>query len=196
MNVFRTCFIALLALPYLLVSQDKKKEAAFKKACITITDAFAKQNFKTLNKYIKRENGVYTITRPGAMDAVSKFDSLNKTSFQFYPYKDAISVKKFALKYGTAPKFDCGTEKWDKKGFVADTSQHKRLSELMDFLVKQELSQEDQAARDKIRKLEANCRRVVFTELAKKHGLVFYLTLIDNKWYLFLIDTVASDCGA
>jgi len=196
MRVCILFFLLFLYLPGYISGQNKKAEAAFKKTCITITDAFARQNFKTLNKYIKRGNGVYIISRPGAIDAVNKFDSVNKTSFPLSPYKDKISVKKFALTYGSAPKFDCGTEKWDKKGFVADTGQHRRLSELMDFLVKHEMIAEDQASREKILKLEANCRKVVFTELAKKHGVVFYLTFIDKKWYLFLVDTVASDCSA
>jgi len=195
----RACILFLLLFlnhPGYISGQNKKAEAAFKKSCIAITDAFARQNFITLNKYIKRGNGVYIITRPGAIDAVNKFDSLTKTSFPVYPYKDKISVKKYALRYSAAPKFDCGTEKWDKQGFVADTGQHRRLSELMDFLVKYEMSAEDQVSREKIKNLEAKSRKVVFTELAKKRGLVFYLTLINNKWYLLLVDTVASDCSA
>jgi len=198
MNAFKICFIVLLALPYFLFAQDKKKEAAFKKTCYAITEAFAKKNAAAINKYVDPKTGVYVITRPGAIDAICHDTRLNvKNTLPYYPYKDTLKVRKYPLKYAVSPRYDCGEEKWDKKGFIADTStKHHRLTELMDFLSKNEMGVYPAEELKKAEELEGRSRKVVFTELAKKHGLVFYLTYINKKWYLTLIDTVASDCSA
>lgn len=66
----------------------------------------------------------------------------------------------------------------------------------MKFLQDNEMGTYSKAEIDKTKEVELRSRRVVFTELAKKHGLVFHMVLIGGKWYLWLVDTVASDCGA
>ncbi len=197
MKPFKNCIALALLAPLFFFGQNKKAEATFKKQCTEIVTAFSKQNFKILNKHIYKGRGVYIITRPGAIDALTRYDSLDAKAFYFYPYKDPKGVKKYPLKYGASPKFDCGTEKWDKSGFIADSAKrYNRLSELMDFLSKNEMWQLDKAEYTLIKAQELQSRKVVFTELAKKHGVVFHLSLINKKWYITLIDMVASDCGA
>ena len=174
-------------------------EAVFKKACSEIANAFAKKNIAAVNKYINPDAGVYIITRPGAMDAAvnqKKLDVKNPFTFA-YPYKDTSQVKKHKITFGTAPKYDCGTEKWDKKGFIADTTtKYHRITDVLYMTGKyggEKLSPEEI---EKIKTLENSSRKVVFTGLCKGKGLVFYLSFINNKWYLLLIDTVASNCEA
>lgn len=187
----------LLAASVCLHGQNKKSEAAFRKTCAAVADAFARQNFKALNKYIHNATGVYLITRPGAIDALTHCDTLKMKCFAFYPYKDAAGAKKVKLTYGVAPRYSCGDNAWDKKGFVADTAtRYHRVSELMAFLSQHEMGNYDAARQEAMRTLENKSRKVVYTELAKKHGIVFYLTCINKKWYLTILDTVASSCSA
>jgi hypothetical protein len=196
MKALQSLFI-LLCLCTGAFAQNKKAEASFRKACTAIADAFAKQNFKTLNKYVHNETGVYIITRPGAIDALTHCDSLEMKCFAFYPYKDPAGAKKPAVKYGTAPRFSCGDNKWDKKGFVADTAtRYHRVSELMSFLAQNQMGSYDAAKRESVNAMENKSRKVVHTGLAKNHGLVFYLTCIKGRWYLTILDTVASSCAA
>lgn len=175
------------------------KEAGFKKLCSEIVNAFAKKDMAFLNKNIQPDAGIYIMTRPGAMDNVVHQTALDeKQPFTFaYPYKDLSQVKKHKVTFGTAPKYDCGTQKWDKKGFVADSAVHyNRITDVMYMVGKyggEKVSDEEIA---KIKALESNSRKVVFTELSKGKGIVFYLSLIKGKWYLLLIDTVASSCEA
>ncbi len=190
---------ALLTATCFAFSQDKKTEAAFRKTCSEIANAFAKKNIAALNKYINPEAGVYVVTRPGAIDEFvnqKKIDAKNPFKIS-YPYKDTASVKKHLVKYGTAPTFDCGSMKWNKNGFVADSSgKFNRISEIMNFRTKNEGAKYSKEEIEKINTAEKINRKVVFTEIAKNHGLVFYLTFLNGKWYLFLIDTVEGDCGA
>lgn len=174
----------------------KAQEALFKKTCYTIAGAFAKADFKTLNKYAC-PSGIYVITRPGAIDALNRYDSLEAGTFPYYPYRDKPIIKKNTpLKKGAAPRFDCGTEKWDKKGFFADTVRSTRISSLMQFLKENEMGEYSAEEIAHVKEMQPKARKVVFTEMANRHGLVFNLVLINNKWYLLLVDTVASDCGA
>ncbi len=191
------CFI-FISLCFCSYTQKKtNKEAAFTKLCSEIANAFAKNNIAAINKYIDANTGIYIITRPGAMDAVihqTKLDEKKPFAFK-YPYADASQIKKHKITFGTAPKYDCGTEKWNKKGFIADTTtKYHRITDVFYMTGKyggEKLSEEET---EKIKTLENNSRKIVFTEISKGKGLVFYLTLINNKWYLLLIDTVASSC--
>jgi hypothetical protein len=171
-------------------------DKVFKKQCADIVTAFARQDFHALNKYIDNATGVYVITRPGAIDALNHYDSLSNQAFSHYPYKDAKGGKGVAIKIGTAPKYNCGDEMWNKRGFYADTVHYKRIGELMDFLTKNDMGNYSVAEQNKVKDLENKSRKIVYTELSKKHGIVFYLTLINKKWRLTLVDAVASDCGA
>lgn len=178
-------------------AQNRRSEARFRKAAAAVAAAFAKQDFKALNKYVHNAAGVYVITRPGAIDALTHCESLNLACFGVYPYKDPAGAKREKLKYGAAPRYNCGDNQWDKTGFVADTAtRYLRVSELMAFLSEHKMGAYDQTQQDAVRKREKHSRKVVHTQLAKNHGLVFYLTCIKNRWYLSVVDTVASACAA
>ncbi len=191
--------VALLITSCTALGQNKKTEAEFKKMCSEIANAFAKKNIFAINKYINSQTGVYIITRPGAIDVFSnekKLDVKNPIK-PTYPFSDTSSVKKHVIKYGLAPKFDCGTMKWNQVGFVADSStKYNRISDIMDFRTKYEnekYTKEDSIKKDSV---EKHIRKVVFTEIAKNHGLVFYLSFLNGKWYLTIVDTVEGSCGA
>ena len=192
-----TIFLALISC--IAFGQNKKTEAEFRKLCSEIATAFAKKNSTAINKYINPETGVYVVTRPGAMDEFinqKKLDAKNPFKIK-YPYSDTSAVKKHFVKYGAAPTFDCGSMKWNKNGFVADSStKFNRISDIMNFRTKNEGAKYSKEEIEKINTAEKINRKIVFTLINKGHGLVFYLTFLNGKWYLFLIDTVASDCGA
>ena len=198
MNLKGVFILSFAILAFRGVSQIKKTEAEFKKTCSEIANAFAKKNIAAINKYINPQTGVYIITRPGAIDAFTnerKLDAKNPIK-PMYPYKDTSSVKKHVIKYGEAPKYNCGTMEWDQEGFVADSStKYKRLSGIMDFRMKNEgakYTPEDVAKKDNV---EKQMRKVVYTEIAKHHGLVFYMSFIKGKWNLTIIDTVEGSCA-
>lgn len=178
--------------------QNKKAEASFKKTCFDLAEAFAKKNMAAVNKYVDTATGVYVIVRPGAMDYARRHKKLDaKESFLVYPYKDSLKVKKHILHYGAAPRYDCGEEKWNKKGFYADTSagHSHRLSEVIDFGIKYNAEEHSQKELGQIKDLEKISRKVTFTNLGHS-GLVFYLYYHNKKWRLLLVDTTAGDCSA
>jgi hypothetical protein len=182
----------------LVFGQTQKTETAFKKACNDIANAFAKENIGAINKYIDADAGVYVISRPGAIDAFVNQKQLDKKKpFAIkYPYKDTSAVKKHAVSFAVAPKYNCGDMKWDKAGFVADTlTKYSRLSDLMNFLATNN-GEKYTAAQIEMRDVvEKKMRKVVFTKISKNRGLVFYMSLLKGKWYLTMIDLTEGMCA-
>jgi hypothetical protein len=190
--------VVLVIYRVLAFGQDKKTEAEFSKTCSEIVNAFAKKNIAGLNKYSNTNTGVYIISRPGAVSVftrIKKFD--DKTFFALkYPYRDTTAIKKHTITYASAPRFDCGDMKWDKMGFVADSSAgYKPITEIMDFREKYEHEKYTAEDVDKKNETEKRLRKVVYTHIAKNHGLVFYMSFIQGKWYLSIIDITAGSCG-
>jgi hypothetical protein len=191
--------LAFLTVSIVVFGQTKTTETDFRKVCSEVVNAFAKGNVKALNKYINPSTGVYVISRPGAIDMFVNQRKLDlKKSFDTkYPYKDTSAVKKHVIRYDVAPRYDCGELEWNKTGFIADSvSIYKRISDIIAFRMKNEnakFTEEEIAQKDKI---EKKIRKVVYTEIAKNHGLVFYLSFIGKKWYLTVIDTTVGNCGA
>jgi hypothetical protein len=86
--------------------------------------------------------------------------------------------------------------KWSKVGLYCDTT---KLDTLLSSTAKNlKKWREDDIPDLKIKsfeELEKKSKRIVISD--KEGGeLVFYLTLIDNKWYLTILDRVTSDCSA
>lgn len=189
----------LLSLLNPVFGQGKKSEAEFKKMCSEIVNAFAKKNVQAINKYLEPSIGIYVIARPGAMDVFTNYKKLDTKNplLMKYPYKDTSMVKKHTVNYGTAPKFNCGSMKWDKEGFFADSStKYIRISDIMYFRTRYEnakYSNEDVAKKDLA---EKQMRKVVFTQIAKHHGLVFYMSFLKGKWYLTVVDTTEASCAS
>lgn len=199
--MMKNLWFILLLFSFQVIYPQKKNdsEASFRKLCSEIANAFAKQSIKDINKYINPEIGIYIITRPGVMDNASHQKSLDevKPFIIPYPYKDKSQIKKHKVVFGTSPRYDCGTEKWDKRGFIADSSTlYDRASAVYYMTGKyggEKLAEEEM---EKIKTLEKRSRKVVFTELKKGKGIVFHVTLMNGKWYLFLVDLVAGSCEA
>jgi hypothetical protein len=191
--------VALLMGVCLGFGQNKKEETEFRKLCSEIANAFAKENMVDVNKYINPDAGIFVIIRPGAIDDVisqKKMDEKNPFAIK-YPYKDASAVKKHTVKYGEAPKFNCGTMKWNKAGFIADSISHyNRITEIMDFRTKNENAKYSEENISKKDLIEKRMRKVTFTEITKKHGLVFYMSYINGKWYLTVVDITEGLCAA
>ena len=68
------------------------------------------------------------------------------------------------------------------------------LSTTAKNLVKYDLEKIDSSKIQAFEELENKSHRIV---LADENGgdLVFYLSFIDNKWFLTMIDRVSSDCS-
>ncbi|MGZ3862311.1 MAG: hypothetical protein ACXVPN_03665 [Bacteroidia bacterium] len=193
----RIILLFLTVGPLISFSQNKAEEAEFRRLCSEVANAFAKNNMAAVNKYINADAGIYVINRPGAMDAITHESKLDEKKPFVVNYKDASSVKKHKVSYGTVPKYSCGDMKWDKLAFVADsTNRPKRLSDIMYFRSTNEGEKYTAAQIEAKDAVERKMRKVVYSAIAKKRGLVFYMSYLSGKWYLTVVDTTEGKCAA
>jgi hypothetical protein len=175
---------------------SEKKSPDLKTTIIEVVKAFKNKDAAMLNKYISKDKGLIVLFRRGTFDEYSKTDSIDFTTSlpAYMPYSDFETD--FDLKFESIPTFDCDKMKWSKFGLFCDSTKRDNLlsktaSDLKEF-------RGDSIADEVIKafvELEKNSRRIVLSD-SKGGELVFYLTLINNKWYFTIIDRVTSDCSA
>jgi hypothetical protein len=175
-----------------------KKEDLFVITCKAIVGNFYNKNLGKLNLYVHPGYGFYTRYRQGAIDNYRNDRKLDNNKAQIFDYFE-ISKPDFTktpFEFGVCPHWNCDDEKWDKTGFIADsTNTCTPISTVAEFLRKNEEIPVQQNEIEKIGLLEGKCRKIVFAG-TKETGIIFYLAWINNKWYLAVIDLAAVDCSA
>lgn len=160
--------------------------------------AFCIRSSYMLNEFISEDLGLTTLFRRGVYDIYGRTD---KFDFdipvpEYWPYPE-YSYRYREIWYEEPPVFTCNDEKWNKIGLYCDTTKvDNLLSKTAENLVKYEGDAFSISAEDihSFKQLEKNSRKVVLVD--EEGELIFYLTLIDGKWYLTILDRVSFDCSA
>jgi hypothetical protein len=141
---------------------------------------------------------MFVIYRPGAMDNYQHVEKLDG-NYPFTLANQTISktdLKKFVLKYGSLPKYNCERSVWNKKGYFTDSIKHYTpISEIVAFRIKYEQLMIGKTEDIQIHFMEDNSRKIVFTG-SKGDGFIFYMMYTNGHWYLSMIDLVTTDCSA
>ena len=166
------------------------------KTIIKVVKAFKEKDATTLNGLINEDIGLIVLFRRGIPDEFSRTDKIDfkKPIPEYLPYFDFSTDNE--IKYQTLPYFDCDSMKWSKTGIYCDTTQiDNLLSTTAQQLEKNKGEKVPDSEIEEFVRIENKSRRIV---LADNDGgeLVFYLTIIENKWYLTILDRVSSDCSA
>ncbi len=154
--------------------------------------AYISQDNEKANALIHPDLGLYIIYRPGAMDAYERVDSIDfkKPVPEHFPYTQFEND--YVLAFEKIPTYDCGGEKWDKLGFICDTTvQANQLTHIAKF--KQEFKEIDAAAVQQIAELEKDSYRVVLT---KAENLIFHVKKYQGAWYVLVLDRAYGWCDA
>lgn len=154
--------------------------------------AYISQDNEKANALIHPELGLYIIYRPGAMDTYERVDGIDFTKPvpQHFPY--TTFENDYVLTFDKVPTYDCGGEKWNKLGFVCDTTmQANLLTEIAKF--KQEFKEVDAATVSQIAELEKDTYRVVLTNA---ENLIFHIKKYEGAWYVLVLDRAYGWCDA
>ncbi len=196
-KLFAPVLMALQLLQMPAKAQDQK-ETDFKKTCTQILQSLSMKNLSGLNSHINTSNGIYILYRIGVPDEYEQFKKLDGER-PFILSEHPVStkdIKKYALQYGRLPSFDCGESVWNKKVFMADSvKKYRPISDIVAFHTKYDGLVLDKKTKATIKFIEKNSRKVVFTG-SKSDGFIFYVSYINGKWFLSIIDTVTTDCSA
>ena len=177
---------------------QSQKEIDFKKACDDILVSISKKQAAGLNSYINPSFGVYVLYRIGVPDEYQNLKNLDgNRPFSFESnIVSASDLKKYSLKYGKLPAYDCGEAIWKKRGYITDsTKSFKSISVIAGFHMKYDGVKVSKKNMNAIKFIEQNSRKVIFTS-SKADGVIFYLAYINGKWRLSILDTVTTDCSA
>lgn len=172
---------------------------SFTKFYNTINALINAKNWTELNKYVHPDYGFYIYDNPGVRTVATnyrKFDELTDTEGK----KDEVVMNKMRdlkvdLKHklisGKVPSWDCGKDKWNKKGsYCQDLSSYPGLSENVLW----SSGNEDNPNQPQVIKAKA------FGKLIRKHviqtdGYDMYFAFIDGAWYIAVID-LCDKCSA
>lgn len=169
------------------------KEKDFLQTLDKVVMALSRRDSVMLSNYTHKNTGVYIINRTGVVNSYKHFTTLgfSDSTYPNTPFYDG--VKATPLKYARLPKYDC--EKWTKTGtFVDSTQTDHLLSQTAKYLKKEFKENIPAKAINDLYTLENKSRRIVIAE-NNGNELIIYLSLINNKWMLTIIDKVTCDCS-
>jgi hypothetical protein len=155
--------------------------------------ALSKRDSVTLSSYIDKKNGVYILNRIGVFDTYEHLATLgfSDTTYPNAPFYD--NVKLTTLKYSKLPTFDC--EKWTKTGTFVDTTRTDHLlSKIAKDKNKELKGKVSTKTINEFYNLENKSRRIVIAA-NNWNELIIYLSFINNKWVLTIIDKATCDCS-
>ncbi|MCW3789528.1 hypothetical protein [Plebeiibacterium sediminum] len=168
----------------------------FNTAILEIIKGFHSKDSDKINEYIHPDYGLIVLLRRGAMDEFKKTDKINFNKpipeyLPYFPFK--IDLK---IQFQELPTFDCDSGKWNKVGLYCDTTRiDNLLSTTAINLTKYREENIPFETISKFKTIENKSRRIVLID-DEEGELVFYITLINNKWYLTILDRISSDCSA
>lgn len=169
------------------------KEKDFLWTLKKVVIALSSRDSSTLSKYIDKSTGIYILNRIGVINTYKRFTTLGFSDITYpnVPFYD--SVKLTPLKYSKLPNFNC--ENWTKTGTFVDTVQTDHLlSKIAKNLNKEFKNEVPIKTINDFYKLETKSRRIVIAENSGNE-LIIYLSFINNKWMLTIIDKVTCDCS-
>jgi len=173
-----------------------KKAPSFEETVYSVLKALEKKDQAALDALTSPKEGFVVVYRSGVFNEYKHLDKVDfsKPVPETFPYPSFVSNEK--LKYADLPKFNCGSMEWNKYGLYCDTIHRDTLlSGVPKNLREYRGDKIPDSEVEKLQQLEKNSRRVVLAS-AKGNDLIFYLTLIGNKWYLTAIDRITTDCSA
>ena len=127
------------------------------------------------------------------MDSYKHYPAIgfSDTTYPNVPFYDDVRLT--TLKYSKLPTFDC--VKWTKTGAFVDTTYTDHLLSKIARNLNKEIKGAVPASKiNEYYQLENKSRRIV---IADNEGaeLIIYLSFINNKWALTIIDKVTCDCS-
>lgn len=147
-----------------------------------------KQNNLALlnNKYIHPSYGFYDITK---FEKENTFEIKKSITTEFSNEIDIVDVKIEKATFNCSP-LDDSSYGWDKEGVYLDTQIKPYITNIMEEV---NLLEVDKFKKEDLER--ANFIEQTSYEITIPYNVIFYLTKIENNWYITLIDNVATDCS-
>lgn len=172
------------------------KEQQFIKAVKDITLKMSTSDSSGLSKYVQPGIGVYLIYKMGINNSFKNFKTV---SFTDSSYPNLLffhaEIKIDRLRYSSLPVYNCDDNTWSKKGAFTDTTKVDHLLSKTAKLLKREGGVNiSNKAISNFKLLESKSRRVIITS-DDGNDFIFYVSYINKKWLLTIVDMATTDCS-
>jgi hypothetical protein len=192
-SILFTCILLFRAASF----AEPAKEQLFAETVKAVVDAFSKQDSTTLSKFTNKSIGVYVLYRGGVYENFHHYPAVSfPPDFPRVLITEVKGIQMQPIQYTSLPTWDCDKEKWTKSGLFVDTTKTNHL--LSKICTDRNKWVPDSIPAKTIlqyKQLENKSRRIVLQDGNDKE-LVFYLSYINGRWYLIIIDKATSDCSA
>lgn len=152
---------------------------------ISVIKAYQNKDEKTLNSFINKDLGITFLYRRGASDNLSIVEKISfaKPIPEYFPYINQIDTD-YKISKTTLPVYSCDTENWDKPPGIYIDTDHIDHS-LSETAISENIWSDIQI--EKLKNLEKNSHLIIVID-KNQIDFIFYLTRINDKWYLSAID--------
>lgn len=197
----------------------KGQSSDLEKFIQNVIQTYTNKDSKKFNQLIHEKNGLYIMTTIGPTTTWSNVKKVcleqdcvkNKTAESLgVPYQDFLEsytsgkLNLNEIEYTGNAYFEC--EEIEKQGvFVSSKNQYTALSDAIQFFRENFLSingptpdlekkyEELDQLKTKIKNIEKTSHRVVVN--SENGTFIFYVTNLDGKWFLTIIDFASADCS-
>ena len=150
-----------------------------------ILQLIKQNNLALLNsKYIHPINGYYEVTKFEHRNIFEIKNNISNIDNQI----DSFEIKIEKVTFNCSP-LDDSLYGWDKEGVFLNPQTIPYITKIME---ESNLLQANRFKKEEIEK--ADFIEQTSYEVTIPYNIIFYITKIDNKWYITLIDNVTTDC--
>ena len=151
-----------------------------------ILQLIKQNNLVLLNsKYIHPINGYYEVTKFEHRNIFEIKNNISNIDNQI----DSFEIKIEKVTFNCSP-LDDSLYGWDKEGVFLNPQTIPYITKIME---ESNLLQANRFKKEEIEK--ADFIEQTSYEVTIPYSLIFYITKIDNKWYITLIDNIITDCN-
>ena len=163
-----------------LITQDLKNEVN------QIAQLIKQNNLALLSsKYIHPINGYYEVTK---FEHKNIFEIKNNIS-NIDNLIDSFEIKIEKATFNCSP-LDDSLYGWDKEGVFLNSQTTPYITKIMEEANTLQVNRFKKEEIEKADFIEQTSYEVIIP-----YAIIFYITKIDNKWYITLIDNIITDCN-
>ena len=151
-----------------------------------INQLLKQNNLALLNsKYIHPKNGYYEVTRFEHKNIFEIKNSIAKIDNEI----DSFEIKTEKATFNCSP-LDDSLYGWDKEGVFLNLQTTPFITKIME---ESNILQANRFKKEEIEK--ADFIEQTSYEVVIPYNIIFYITKLENNWYITLIDNVTTDCS-
>lgn len=195
MKLFKFIYsVTLLVLPLTLLAQD----ISFNNTILQVIAGFNQQDAAKINTLLHKKIGIIVLFRIGAeLGSLQQQDSID-FKYPIPEYLPYTTLGKVSNKIYNAPlpHVNCDNNRWSKQGIYYNTlAKDKLFMNIVNYQTQYNDVVFNKKTLEIYRMLNNQSRRIVAVD-ENGDALVFYLTYINRRWYLTILDRVSDDCSA